>query len=349
MLNYDNYHHFNANQRVNTDYYDYESHIVHWNMPDRYEIIRKIGRGKYSEVFRGYDTRENKHIVIKILKPVKRKKILREIKILSNLSQYTNDGATLSNLQLEDPVSGRSNVIQLLDIVRDPHNKISALIFENVNAVDFRVLYPTLTDVDVRYYMRELCKALNYAHRNGIMHRDVKPHNIMIDPTLKQLKLIDWGLAEFYHKDMDYNVRVASRFFKGPELLVDHIKYHYSLDMWSLGCTLASIIFMIEPFFYGADNQDQLVKIVEKMGYEKLCHYLNKYNLSISNSMHHKLRHYPTGKPLRYFVTDKSRHLCSDMALDFLDKLLRYDINERLTTEQALQHPYLSTIPSINI
>jgi casein kinase II subunit alpha len=54
--------------------------------------------------------------------------------------------------------------------------------------------------------------------------------------------LIDWGLAEFYHPGTGYNVRVASRYFKGPELLVDFQEYDYSLDMWSLGCMFASMV-----------------------------------------------------------------------------------------------------------
>jgi casein kinase II subunit alpha len=57
-----------------------------------------------------------------------------------------------------------------------------------------------------------------------------------------QLRLIDWGLAEFYHPGQEYNVRVASRYFKGPELLVDYQEYDYSLDMWSFGCMLASMV-----------------------------------------------------------------------------------------------------------
>jgi casein kinase II subunit alpha len=56
----------------------------------------------------------------------------------------------------------------------------------------------------------------------GIMHRDVKPHNVMIDHESRKLRLIDWGLAEFYHPGQEYNVRVASRYFKGPELSVDY-------------------------------------------------------------------------------------------------------------------------------
>ncbi len=77
------------------------------------------------------------------------------------------------------------------------------------------------------------------------MHRDVKPQNIIINPNKKMLKLIDWGLAEFYHSGQDYNVRVASRYFKGPELLVDYNYYDYSLDIWSAGAMFASMVLYI--------------------------------------------------------------------------------------------------------
>ena len=102
--------------------------------------------------------------------------------------------------------------------------------------------------------MREVLKGLDYSHSKGIIHRDVKPHNIMINMQKREVKIIDWGLAEFYFPGKEYNVRVASRYFKAPELLVDYQYYDYSLDIWSLGCLFAGILFKKEPFFMGNDN-----------------------------------------------------------------------------------------------
>ena len=89
------------------------------------------------------------------------------------------------------------------------------------------------------------------------MHRDVKPGNIMYDCMNNNLKLIDWGLADFYTPGQHYNVRVATRFYKSPELLTGDSLYHYSADVWSAGCTFAEIILRQgRPLFMGKDNDD---------------------------------------------------------------------------------------------
>ncbi|KAJ3198707.1 Casein kinase II subunit alpha, partial [Clydaea vesicula] len=222
-------------------------------------------------------------------------------------------------------------------------SRTPSLIFEHVNAMEFKLLYPTLTDFDVRYYINELLKALDFCHSRGIMHRDVKPHNVMIDHKKRQLRLIDWGLAEFYHPGTEYNVRVASRYFKGPELLVDFQEYDYSLDMWSLGCMFASMIFRKEPFFHGHDNSDQLVKIARVLGTDGLYAYLEKYKIELDSQFDEILGRYPR-KPWTRFVTAENERYISNEALDFLDKLLRYDHQDRLLPKEAMLHPYFDPV-----
>lgn len=308
------------------EYWDYENYVVDWANQDDYQLVRKLGRGKYSEVFEAINITSTEKCVVKILKPVKKKKIKREIKILENLR-------------------GGTNIITLLAVVKDPVSRTPALIFEHVNNTDFKQLYQTLTDYEIRYYLFELLKALDYCHSMGIMHRDVKPHNVMIDHENRKLRLIDWGLAEFYHPGQEYNVRVASRYFKGPELLVDYQMYDYSLDMWSLGCMLASMIFRKEPFFHGHDNYDQLVRIAKVLGTEELYAYLDKYNIELDPRFHDILQRH-SRKRWERFVHSDNQHLVSPEALDFLDKLLRYDHVERLTAREAMGHPYF--LPIVN-
>lgn len=170
------------------------------------------------------------------------------------------------------------------------------------------MLYPTFTNYDVKYYAYEVLRALDYAHSNGIMHRDVKPHNVMIDHEHRKLRLIDWGLAEFYFPNKEYNVRVASRYFKGPELLVDLQDYDYSLDIWSLGCMLAGMLFRREPFFHGTDNQDQLVKIARVLGTDDLYAYLDKYGIELDASYRERIAIHPR-KLWESFITPDNSHL----------------------------------------
>ncbi|KAF5631977.1 CMGC CK2 kinase [Fusarium tjaetaba] len=313
-----------VNQSMPRSYWDYDSVNISWGALENYEVVRKIGRGKYSEVFEGINVVNYQKCVVKVLKPVKKKKIKREIKILQNLA-------------------GGPNVVALLDVVRDAQSKTPSLIFEHVNNTDFRSLYPKFNDIDVRFYIFELLKALDFCHSKGIMHRDVKPHNVMIDHENRKLRLIDWGLAEFYHPGTEYNVRVASRYFKGPELLVDFQEYDYSLDMWSLGAMFASMIFRKEPFFHGNSNSDQLVKIAKVLGTDDLFDYIDKYEIELDAQYDDILGRFQK-KPWHSFVTSENQRFVSNEAIDFLDKLLRYDHQERLTAKEAQAHPYFNPV-----
>ncbi|GAA6061198.1 hypothetical protein JCM10212_001519 [Sporobolomyces blumeae] len=316
-----------ANERLGPDWYEYDDLHVGWGPQEQYEVTRRLGRGKYSEVFEAIDTTTNGFVVIKVLKPIKKKKIKRELKILMNLR-------------------GGDNIINLLDIVRDPQAKTPAFIFEHVHNLDSKTLYPKFTDGDVRFYMFQLLKALEFCHSRGIIHRDLKPLNILIDHSQRKLKLIDWGLAEFYHPGQELNVRVASRYYKGPELLVDFPYYDYSLDLWSLGCTFATMIFRVDPMFRGNDNYDQLVKIVKVLGTDGLQAYLDKYDIELEPELATTMRNLGryARKPWTKFVTTENQRYISNEAINLLDQLLQYDHTARPTAVEAMNHPYFEQV-----
>lgn len=97
---------------------------------------------------------------------VKFKKINREIKILMALE-------------------GRHNAVKLLDIVKE--GDVFCLVFEYIDYIEYRKLYEILTPHDVKHYLYQILKGLHYAHSIGIMHRDIKPQNIIIDHNNKQV------------------------------------------------------------------------------------------------------------------------------------------------------------------
>ncbi|KAJ7058184.1 kinase-like domain-containing protein [Mycena amicta] len=305
-------------------WYDYKKLRIEWSSPDRYEIVQRLGGGRYSEVFEGVDTANSERCVMKVLKPVAAHKVKREIKVLRNLA-------------------GAPYCVALLDVVRDPSRRYHSIVTEYVDSTPWNEVYARFTATDIRTYMFQLLTALDFVHAHGIIHRDVKPLNVMWNHKKRELRLIDWGLAEFYHPEEELNVRVASRHFKGPELLVGYKRYDYSLDLWSAGCILASAIFRKHPFFRGSDNDDQLLKILRVLGTEKFDAYLKTYDISFECESDDLLATYPAC-PWSRFITSETQALATPDALKLLDHLLRFEPRERLTAKEALAHEYFATV-----
>jgi casein kinase II subunit alpha len=300
-----------------------------WELPHAsqapYQIVEWIGTGKYSDVFTGYrNTDYSQLVAIKVLKPVRPEKYNREAKILLCLR-------------------GGPNIVELLDIVQNPRTHQYSLVFEHVDEADPYALFDDITPIDACFYLYQLMRALRYAHECGIMHRDVKPLNVIYDVRRKKLRLIDWGLAEFYHPKHRYNIHVASRDYKPIELLVDYQCYDYSIDIWSFGVTMAGIIFMKMPFFRGNDDMDMISKIAAVLGKEGLAAYLKKYGIPAEEFLSNVIgRKKP--QPWASFVNDENRHLATILAVDLVTKCLRYDHMERITAEEALKHPYFDPV-----
>lgn len=303
----------------------FENYELNYGYSDDYEIVKRIGSGKYSQVYEGINIVNDKEVIIKVLKPVKKRKIRREVAILKLLKDH-------------------ENIVKLIDVIVDPSSKTPSFVYEKIENVDFKILFPKLTGFEIKFYMYKVLEGLAYAHSKGIMHRDIKPHNIIINPKEKVLKIIDWGLAEVYSDKMEYSVRVASRFYKSPELLVENAKYDYSMDIWSFGCMLAGLIFKKEPFFHGNDNNDQLYKIIKVLGTDDLKHYLDKFNLKLTHRFGDDVNDGISKKQWTNFITTENEKLCTPEALDLLSKCLVFDHSLRITAEGGMSHAYFHEV-----
>lgn len=102
-------------------------------------------------------------------------------------------------------------------------------------------------------------------------------------------------------------------------------------------------IFRKEPFFHGHDNYDQLVKICKVLGTDELYIYLEKYEIELDPQYDDILGRYQR-KPWGRFVTSENQRFVSSEAIDFLDRLLRYDHQERLTAREAMAHAYFDPV-----
>jgi casein kinase II subunit alpha len=290
----------------------------------RYKITDWIGEGRYSDVFLAL--RDDTDLcAIKSLKPVNTDRVRRELKILTE-------------------VQGQANILQLWDIVIDGKAGIPAMVTEAIeNNRPWRALFSTMNLDETRYYIYRVVQALDHTHRCGVMHRDVKPLNILCNDPKKQVKLADWGLAEFYHPMRKYSVHVATRYYKSPEILLDYEYYDYSLDMWAVGVMLLEVLTQKLHVFDGGDNDHQLDSIVEVVGGQKVIDWATKYRVKLSRSQKEKLSGVAP-VPFAAMIPAGRKQFRDHDALDLIEKLLTVDHKERISAEDALRHPFFRKV-----
>ena len=133
-------------------------------------------------MFEGRNTLNDERVAIKVLKPTKDRRVRREIKILKALK-------------------GGPNIVEYHAAVKDPETENPAFVTEfiDMDGMKLRKVKKSFNEEDIRFYMYNILKALDYANSMGVMHRDVKSSNIAVDHNNRKVYLIDWGLADFYH------------------------------------------------------------------------------------------------------------------------------------------------------
>lgn len=291
---------------------------------DSFQKLDKIGQGTYSHVYKAKDLLTGKIVALKkvrfdIMEQESARFMAREISILRKLNHP-------NIIKLEGLVISRvSHSIYLVFEYMD--HDLSGL--AALSGVQF-------TEAQIKCYMKQLLSGLEHCHDKGVLHRDIKGSNLLIDDK-GILKIADFGLASAFdpNKKQPMTSRVVTLWYRPPELLLGATYYGIGVDLWSAGCILAELLAR-KPILPGRTEVEQLHKIF------KLCGSPSEKYWKKS-----KLPHATIFKPQQSYVrcigeTFKEFPPCS---IQLIETLLSIDPDERGTATAALNSEFFTSSP----
>jgi mitogen-activated protein kinase 1/3 len=299
----------------------YQVHQRDFCVDEHYDLLKIVGYGAYGTVCSAKDQRTGKTVAIKRLVGIfddliDGRRILREVKVLTALRH--------------------PNILRLRDILKpeEPATMSDVYLVTDLMEADLQFIIRSkqrLLDAHVKYFVAQLIRALEYTHAAGVMHRDVKPSNMLVNSTC-ELVLCDYGLARAADEN-SLTGYVVTRWYRAPELLVLGHVYSYPVDMWSCGCVLAELL-LRRPLFQGSNYLDQLTKVFAVIGTpqptDDISHVSDEARRYIAGLPRREKR--PLGEVFPVAPAE---------GIDLVDKLLRFVPKDRYTAKQALAHPYL--------
>uniref|UniRef100_A0A6M2ECC1 Protein kinase domain-containing protein n=1 Tax=Populus davidiana TaxID=266767 RepID=A0A6M2ECC1_9ROSI len=291
---------------------------------DSFEKLDKIGQGTYSNVYRARDLDQNKIVALKKvrfdnLEPESVRFMAREIHILRRLDH--------------------PNVIKLEGLVTSRMSCSLYLVFEYMeHDLAGLAAHPGLkfTEAQVKCYMQQLLRGLDHCHSRGVLHRDIKGSNLLIDNN-GILKIADFGLASFYDpaQVQPLTSRVVTLWYRPPELLLGATYYGIAVDLWSTGCILAEL-YAGKPIMPGRTEVEQLHKIF------KLCGSPSEDYWRKSKLPHATI--FKPQQPYRRCVAETFKEFPAP-ALALMETLLAIDPADRGSAASALRSEFFTTKP----
>ncbi|OAF66798.1 hypothetical protein A3Q56_05355 [Intoshia linei] len=286
-----------------------------------FETIAKIGEGAYGVVFKARN-KENGGVVA-----LKRMKInvdsegvpcsaIREVSLLKELDHI--------------------NIVRLLDVVTT-RTKLY-MVFEFLD-YDLKKYMNEMTDKYmpkdlVKSYMCQICTGISYCHTHRILHRDLKPQNLLLN-TEGILKIADFGLSRvFTLPTRPYTNEVVTLWYRAPEILFGSKEYTPSVDVWSIGCLFYEMT-NSTPLFPGDSEIDQLYRIFRTLGTP------NEEIWPGMSELNYFEKSFPTWSNTNVHETLNVNNRFCKNSFSILMNILQYNPDERTSTICILQHPYL--------
>ncbi|KAJ5110203.1 mitogen-activated protein kinase Hog1 [Penicillium argentinense] len=243
--------------------------------------------------------------------PILAKRALREIKLLRYLRH--------------------ENIVGLKDLFISPTEDlyfVTELMWTNLRRLISK--RPIENDFS-QYFLYQILRGLKYVHSAGIIHRDLKPENLLINENC-DLKIGGFEHARLQRPQM--TGYVVTRIYRAPEIMLTWQKYSAKVDIWSTACIFAEML-QGKPLFPATSHADQFNVIVNLLGNPPVWivdMITNNHTQSYVKSLP-KCERRPFGEIFPEF---------HKQANDLLEKMLVFDVNERINAKDALSHPYLS-------
>lgn len=291
---------------------------------DKYQLMDILGEGTYGVVYRAVDRRTSDVVALKKIRLDRSEEgipqtALREVSILQEL-QHTN-------------------VVNLRDVICVQDAKLY-LVFEYVEQDLKKALEKRISSFSatlLKRLMWQLLDGLCFCHSHRILHRDLKPANILLT-TDNTLKIADFGLARSMHIPTNtFTHEVVTLWYRAPEILLGEKHYTAAVDMWSVGCIFAELA-RRKVLFRGDSEVGQLMEIFQILG-------------TPTESLWSGVTALPDFKDSfpRWSKAslDKVVPTLDAHGIDLLQRLLKYEPNERISAKAAMQHPYFDDVRDV--
>ncbi|XP_011304308.1 cyclin-dependent kinase 14 isoform X1 [Fopius arisanus] len=292
-----------------------------------YIKLEQLGEGSYATVFKGYS-----HLAEQVV-------ALKEIRL------QEEEGAPFTAIREASLLKElkHSNIVTLHDIIHTRETLTFVFEFVHTDLSQYMERYGSggggLDPRNVKLFLFQLLRGLAYCHRRKVLHRDVKPQNLLIS-EIGELKLADFGLARAKSvPSHTYSHEVVTLWYRPPDVLLGSTEYSTSLDMWGVGCIFVEMLTGVPTFPGVRCTYDQLDKIFKILGTPTEETWPGVTRLQ--GYKPHRLAFYPLKKlglsfPRLYDVAEGDSMASS---------LLQLNPDDRIDAEEALKHPYFASLP----
>ena len=335
----------NVNLARNESHWDIDNYNIQFNSLKNYRLRKRVGGGSFGNVIKATYTPDGSKYAFKQLLENDMRSIKEEVQILKEISDLPN-------------------VLPLRDVIqeRTPNKRTKiGMVFDYFKTGNYEKMFPTLSKIEVKHFIYDTLKTLHLAHSRGIVHRDIKPLNVLMNAKRRQTRVIDWGQSGYFLPGKRYHTAYSTIDYMAPELLMDYAFHGYAIDIWSTGCMLAEMSFLKSSFFQAKSytpfsrdyskytivlkkrSREQLKVVAKVLGTLELRQYADKFRDEMDLSQLDNIGEYKK-VPFVDLVNEQNYHLVDLSLIDLLEKMLTYDHTRRITAAEALMHPYFDAV-----